>query len=93
MKDLSKINLLNDEKIELAFKYFRKRGLPYYSYEEDKKQIEFNKIKNSKYKEGIVGGEILQLLHGIGLAWSYFPHHWEVQVMKMKRPIDVYNND
>lgn len=87
------MKVINDEQIDLAFKYFRKRGVPYYSYEEDEKQIEFNKIKNSKYKEGIVDGEILQLLHGIGLAWSYFPHHWEVQVMKMKRPIDVYNND
>jgi len=77
----------------IAFKYARKRGMPYYSYEDEQKLIEFKKIQNSKYKDGIVDGEVLQLFHGIGLAWSYFPHHWEAQVMKMKRPIDVFNDD
>ena len=75
---------MSEEQIELVFKYFRERGMPYYSYTDEEKIIEFKKIQNSKYKEGIQDGEILQLLHGIGLAWSYFPHHWEVQVMKMK---------
>ena len=84
---------MSEEQIELVFKYFRERGMPYYSYTDEEKLIEFKKIQNSKYKEGIQDGEILQLLHGIGLAWSYFPHHWEVQVMKMKRPIDIYNDD
>ena len=42
---------------------------------------------------GIFNNEVLQYLHGIGLAWSYFPHHWEVQVLKMKRPIDIFQDD
>lgn len=77
----------------MAFKYARKRGMPYYSYSHDEKLIEFDKIKRANFKNGIEGNEVLQLLHGLGLAWSYFPHHWEVQVLKMKRPIDVYNDD
>lgn len=77
----------------MAFKYARKRGMPYYSYSHDEKLIEFDKIKRANFRNGIEGNEVLQLLHGLGLAWSYFPHHWEVQVLKMKRPIDVYNDD
>ncbi|QDP48610.1 MAG: hypothetical protein Unbinned4234contig1002_36 [Prokaryotic dsDNA virus sp.] len=83
--------LPNLEKI--AFQYARKRGMPYYFYNDEEKLLEFKKIQQSKFKEGIVGGEVLQLFHGIGLAWSYFPHHWEVQVGKKKRPIDVFYND
>tara|TARA_B100000945_G_scaffold207132_1_gene166694 strand:+ start:139 stop:1149 length:1011 start_codon:yes stop_codon:yes gene_type:complete len=82
-----------DKHVELVFKYFRKRGLPYYSYTKEEKLVEFQKIKKINFNQGIKGGEILQILNGIGLAWSYFPHHWEVQVLKMKRPIDVFNDD
>ena len=81
------------DELSMAFKYARKRGMPYYSYSHDEKLIEFDKIKRANFKNGIEGNEVLQLLHGLGLAWSYFPHHWEVQVLKMKRPIDVYNDD
>jgi len=81
------------DELNMAFKYARKRGMPYYSYSHDEKLIEFDKIKRANFKNGIEGNEVLQLLHGLGLAWSYFPHHWEVQVLKMKRPIDVYNDD
>lgn len=79
--------------LSLAFEYARKRGLPYYKYTKEQKYNEFEKLKRADFKNGIEGNEIKQLLHGLGLAWSYFPHHWEVQVLKMKRPIDVWNND
>ena len=81
------------DELDLAFKYARERGMPYYSYTDQEKLIEFEKIQRSDFKNGIYGNEVLQYLHGIGLAWSYFPHHWEVQVLKMKRPIDIFEDD
>jgi len=88
------IDLINKkDELNMAFKYARDRGMPYYSYSHDEKLIEFDKIQRANFHNGIEGNEVLQLLHGLGLAWSYFPHHWEVQVLKMKRPIDVYNDD
>lgn len=88
------IDLINKkDELNMAFKYARDRGMPYYSYNHDEKLIEFDKIQRANFQNGIEGNEVLQLLHGLGLAWSYFPHHWEVQVLKMKRPIDVYNDD
>ena len=81
------------DELDMAFKYARNRGMPYYSYNYQEKLLEFDKIKKADFENGIICNEVLQLLHGLGLAWSYFPHHWEVQVLKMKRPIDVFNND
>lgn len=87
------IEEIRKEKSEIALLYCRNRGVPRYEYANDEKIKEFNKICNSKFKESIVDDHVLQLLHGIGLAWSYFPHHWEIQVGKMKTPLDVFNND
>ena len=80
-------------KLTLALEYARERGMPYYTYTPEEKLVEFRKIQSSDFINGIYRNEVLQLLHGIGLAWSYFPHHWEVQVLKMKRPIDVFQDD
>ena len=84
---------VNTDDVEAVFKYARERGLPYYSYTINEKIKEFEKILNSKFYDGIKDNTISQNLQGIGLAWSYFPHHWEVPVLKMKRPIDIWNND
>ena len=81
------------DELDLAFKYARERGMTYYSYTKEEKLIEFDKIRKSDFMNGIFNNEVLQYLHGIGLAWSYFPHHWEVQVLKMKRPIDIFQDD
>jgi hypothetical protein len=84
---------LRQQKVALALEYARNRGIPYYEYSPEERDVEFSKIYQSKYRSGIVGGEVLQLMHGIGLAWSYFPHHWGVPVMKMKTPLDIFNDD
>jgi len=83
----------NEKLIHSVYQYFKTRGMPHYSYAYKEKIIEFHKIKNSDYENGIIDNQVLQKFHGIGLAWSYFPHHWEVQVGKMKRPIDIYNDE
>lgn len=88
--DIDKIRL---ERAKIALDYVRTRGVPMYEYTSYEKGIEFGKICKSKFKTSIQDGEILQLLHGIGLAWSYFPHHWGIPVMKMKTPLDIFYDD
>ena len=87
------INRVRQIKSEFALMYARNRGIPYYEYTYEQKIIEFNKIKHSNFINGIENKEVLQYLHGIGLAWSYFPHHWEVRIANMKTPSDVFYND
>jgi hypothetical protein len=82
-----------EERATLALEYTRKRGIPYYEYSMNEKDQEFIKIYRSKYHSAIVGDEVLQLMHGIGLAWSYFPHHWGIPVMKMKTPLEIFHDD
>ena len=81
------------EKAKLALSYARKKGLPYYKYDYFEKLTQFEKIKKANFKNAIVNGEVLQLLHGIGLAWSYFPHHWGIKVENMKTPVDIFHDD
>jgi len=87
------IEEIRKEKAKLALAYSKKNGIPFYKYTHLEKLNQFEKIKKSDFKNAIVDGEILQLLHGIGLAWSYFPHHWGVKVGKMKTPLEVFNDD
>ena len=32
-------------------------------------------------------------MHGLALAWSYFPHCWSVQCGSMKTPMEVFESD
>ena len=41
------------DELDLAFKYARERGMPYYSYTDQEKLIEFEKIQRSDFKNGI----------------------------------------
>lgn len=87
------IDAIRIERAEKALIYARTRGVPKYEYSSYEKGVEFAKICKAKFASSIVDGEVLQLLHGIGLAWSYFPHHWGVYVMKMKTPLDIFYDD
>jgi len=81
------------DKAHKALAYVRKRGLPFYSYSNVAKKEIFEKIRISACRELLIGDEIVQNLVGIGLPWSYFPHHWGVKVGKMRTPLDVFNDD
>ena len=41
------------------------------------------------FKDGLLN----QTMHGLGLAWTYFPHMWGIQCNKMKTPLEVFNDD
>jgi hypothetical protein len=40
-------------------------------------------------KDDVIG----MSMHGLALAWSYFPHAWDVKVGKMKTPYEVFYDD
>lgn len=83
-----------EEKVIKVFEYARKRGIPIYEYSYEEKIKEFNKIIKSNFQNGIMDDNVIkQYLHGIGLTWSYFPHHWSIHCGRMKTPLDIFNND
>lgn len=78
------------------FDYYRKNGFPYYSFSRNEKKNELRKLvyffTNSSGKM-IHGDTIKMTMHGLSLAWSYFPHSWGVKCGSMKTPMEVFMDD
>jgi ATP:corrinoid adenosyltransferase len=81
-----------NELIEKTFNYCRKRGFPHYDLSINQKLKEFNNLKNFDLDSIVNDRVVRQTLHGMGMAWSYFPHHREIKSGKMKTAWDVFNN-
>lgn len=69
-----------------------RRGFPFYQYSLEEKHKEFAKIQRYDTSTVLSGDVIRQTMHGLGLAWSYFPHAWEVRVKSMLTAWEVFNN-
>lgn len=82
-----------DEYIDEIFKYYRFYGFPYYSTDVEFRQREFSKLKNYD-RSNILKDDVLnQSMHGLGLAWSYFPHAFKVKSNNMISPFDAFMDD
>lgn len=79
--------------IDGLFDYYRRFGYPHYSYNATEKAKELDKIRAFDYGQLISDGTIRQTMHGLGLAWSYFPHALSVRVGKMLTPSEVFEDD
>lgn len=75
------------------FDHYRNVGFPYYRYTEDELRDEYKKLAAYDYSGIIVDGVIRQTMHGLGLAWSYFPHSWAVPCVNYPTPMEVYLDD
>jgi len=95
----NKSHWVNMTEIELLsyqtkiFKYYCENGFPYYPTDDEYRKREFNKLQKYNYSELIENGIVKQTMHGLGLAWSYFPHSFDVKCNNKKTPIEVFNND
>ena len=78
--------------IDAIYKYYRKHGFPYYSLTQQQRLFEFDKLKGFK-GEVLVDKVIRQTMHGLGLAWHYFPHSWDVQCGSCKTPMQAFVED
>ncbi len=82
-----------EQLIEEVFLKYRTKGFPYYSLTPEQKFRKLNNLRNYHHANLIVDGDILQRMHGLSLAWSYFPASWSVRCGSMKTPLDVFNSD
>jgi len=78
---------------QLIFDYYRQEGFPYYSTDDEYRQKEFDKLmkydRTSLFEDDVVK----QTMHGLGLAWSYFPHAFNVKSGNMITPYEAFMND
>lgn len=89
----SKSTVQNERLIETIFLNYRAEGFPYYTYSFDEKHRKLSQLTNYPHSDILVDGTIRQTMHGLPLAWSYFPHAWSVQCGSMKTPMQVFESD
>lgn len=75
------------------FQFYRENGFPYYSIDKIDRDKEFNKLMNYDRSNLIVDKIIKQTMHGLGLAWSYFPHAFNVKCNGKMTPYEAFMDD
>lgn len=84
----------NEDTVECVFQYYRKHGYPHYTIREDEKHSHMQRLINYDYSTIYKNDQLIQTMHGLRLAWSYFPHAWEIKCGSHKHsPMDNFNND
>jgi uncharacterized protein (UPF0297 family) len=92
------VNNIDNEEIEygvdVIFKYYRRHGFPHYKIREDEKHTHMRKLQRFNVDNIFVDNKIIQTMHALRLAWSYFPFFWEIRCgNSMKSPMETFNDD
>jgi len=67
------------EHVWRIFGHYQTEGFPHFNFSEAEKLLEFSSFQRLDRDRLFDGFNIKQAQHGLGLAWSYFPHHWGVK--------------
>jgi len=79
---------------DIIFQYWRKHGFPHYTVDELKKQSDMKSLKVFDEKSIFSDKKLGQTMHGLSLAWSYFPHWTEVACGPRDEPlIKLWDDD
>ena len=80
--------------IEVIFDYYRRNGFPHYTIREDEKHQHMRKLQKFDVDTIFKDNKIIQTMHGLRMAWTYFPHFWEVQCGNAKlTPMETFLDD
>ena len=83
-----------DYGVEVIFNYYRRHGFPHYKIREDEKHKHMKKLQKFDVSTILDGKQIIQTMHALRLAWSYFPFFWEIKCgNSMKSPMETFNDD
>jgi len=79
--------------VRKIFVYYRENGFPYYPTDTETRTKEFEKLKNFDRSGLFENDTIKQTMHGLGLAWSYFPHSFDVKCNNKLTPYEAFMDD
>ena len=83
-----------DYGVEVIFDYYRRRGFPHYKIREDEKHQHIRKLQKFDIDTIFKDNKIIQTMHCLRLAWSYFPHFWDIKCGNAKyTPMEIYFDD
>ena len=77
----------------LSLDGIRSDGFPVYSLTLEEKWNEMRLLLNYDRTRLIYNGVIGQTMHGLALAWHYFPHAWSVQCGEKRSPSETFADD
>jgi hypothetical protein len=77
----------------LSFDEVRSDGLPVYSLTLEEKWREMRVFLDYDRSRLITDGIIGQTMHGLALAWHYFPHAWGVRCGGKLSPLETFADD
>ena len=80
--------------IEVIFDYYRRHGFPHYKIREEEKHDHIRKLQKFDVDTIFIDNQIIQTMHCLRLAWTYFPHFWEIRCGSAKQsPMEIFNDD
>ena len=80
--------------VEVIFDYYRRHGFPHYKIREEEKYEHMRKLKKFDVDTIFINNEIIQTMHCLRLAWTYFPHFWEIRCGSAKQsPMEIFHDD
>ena len=83
-----------DYGVDVIFDYYRRHGFPHYRIREDEKHQHLRKLQRFDIDTIFKDDKIVQTMHCLRLAWTYFPHFWTIQCGGAKyTPMHIYNDD
>ena len=69
-----------DYGVDVIFDYYRRHGFPHYRIREDEKHQHLRKLQRFDIDTIFKDDKIVQTMHCLRLAWTYFPHFWTLFV-------------
>ena len=88
---LSKVD--REATVELCFRYWRRRGFPYYSLSDDDIVEDYRQLELVDSRRILIGGEIQMSMVGVRLANFFHPQMWEVPVRRAHTPLERFHDD
>ena len=80
--------------IEVIFNYWRKKGFPHYQVREDEKHDMMRKLKKFDVDTIFKDDKVVQTMHGLRLAWTYYPHWVDIKCGNAPRtPMETFMVD
>ena len=83
-----------DYGVDVIFDYYRRHGFPHYTIREEEKHDHMRKLQKFDIDTILDEDKIVQTMHGLRMAWTYFPHFWEVKCGNAKMsPMEIFHDD
>lgn len=75
------------------YDYYNEVGFPYYPTDMEYRKKEFEKLMKYDRSNLFENDIIKQTMHGLGLAWSYFPNSFDVRCGNKMTPYEAFLDD